>query len=448
MHGGGAAHPGQRAVTGKTNNAVQLRGDVGLLGVVMLGAGSAIGVSIFSVLAPAAQIAGAGLLVAVLVAALPMIVFALAYAWLASALPKSGASYEWPREFIHPLAGFLVAWLRILSNVGAMTVLTVVLVDYLNMVFALPKKPAIAVILTAVFALNYVGVNVAARAQTVLMLVLLGVLALFVGAGLPQTSAATVGPLLATGWGAVLACVSLMISLFLGIESAVEIGEEVRDPRRTVPRGIAMAIVLTAFVYLAVAFTAIGLLGPAQLAASTAPLLDAARVPLGDWALPLIVGAATVSILKSINAIAISFSRALFAMGRNGALPEAVGRVHPRFGTPHLAVLLAYACGMAGMLLPSSLVFLLLAVNVPTMIKYMACSYCAVRIVDRHPDVAAGAALAWNRARVRMIGWAGVVLALVVGLLGIEADVRPYLLVLGWTVVGLAYWWLTQRLSR
>lgn len=435
-------------MTGKTNNAVQLRGDVGLLGVVMLGAGSAIGVSIFSVLAPAAQIAGAGLLVAVLVAALPMIVFALAYAWLASALPKSGASYEWPREFIHPLAGFLVAWLRILSNVGAMTVLTVVLVDYLNMVFALPKKPAIAVILTAVFALNYVGVNVAARAQTVLMLVLLGVLALFVGAGLPQTSAATVGPLLATGWGAVLACVSLMISLFLGIESAVEIGEEVRDPRRTVPRGIAMAIVLTAFVYLAVAFTAIGLLGPAQLAASTAPLLDAARVPLGDWALPLIVGAATVSILKSINAIAISFSRALFAMGRNGALPEAVGRVHPRFGTPHLAVLLAYACGMAGMLLPSSLVFLLLAVNVPTMIKYMACSYCAVRIVDRHPDVAAGAALAWNRARVRMIGWAGVVLALVVGLLGIEADVRPYLLVLGWTVVGLAYWWLTQRLSR
>lgn len=428
--------------------AAQLRGDVGLLGVVMLGAGSAIGVSIFSVLAPAAQIAGSGLLVAVLVAALPMIVFALAYAWLASALPKSGASYEWPRQFIHPLVGFLIAWLRILSNVGAMTVLTVVLVDYLGMVVALPQKPAIALILTGVFALNYVGVGVAARAQTLLMVVLLGVLAVFVGTGLPASSTAAVGPLLAAGWGAVLACISLMISLFLGIESAVEIGEEVREPRRTVPRGIALAIALTAVVYLAVAYTTVGLLGPAQLAASKAPLLDAARVPLGDWALPLIVGAATVSILKSINSIALGFSRALFAMGRNGALPAAVGSIHPRFGTPHVAVLLAWACGMAGMLLPSSLVFLLLAVNVPTMIKYMACSYCAVRIVDHHPGLAAGAALAWPAARVRAIGWAGVVLALVVGLLGIEADVRPYLLVGGWALVGLAYWVVSRRLSH
>jgi APA family basic amino acid/polyamine antiporter len=425
--------------------SAQLRGDVGLLGVVMLGAGSAIGVSIFSVLAPAAQVAGSGLLVAVLIAALPMIVFALAYAWLASALPKSGASYEWPRQFIHPLAGFLVAWLRILSNVGAMTVLTVVLVDYLSMVVALPKKPAIALILTGVFALNYVGVKVATRAQTLLMLVLLAVLALFVGAGLPLTRAATVGPLLASGWGAVLACVSLMISLFLGIESAVEIGEEVREPRRTVPRGIALAILLTAVVYLAVAFTVVGLLGPAQLAASSAPLLEAARLPFGDWAVPLIVGAATVSILKSVNAIALGFSRALFAMGRNGALPSAVGRIHPRFGTPHVAVLLAWGCGMAGMLLPSSLLFLLLAVNIPTMIKYMACSYCAVRIVDRHPGIASGAALAWSPSRVRVIGWAGVVLALIVALLGIEADVRPYLLVAGWALLGLGYWGLSWR---
>ncbi len=426
----------------------QLRANVGLLSVVMLGAGSAIGVSIFSVLAPAAQIAGSGLLIAVLVAAIPMVAFALAYAWLASALPKSGASYEWPRQFIHPLAGFMIAWLRILSNVGALTVLTVVLIDYLSMVIALPRHLTIAAILTIVFALNYFGINVAARAQTLLMLVLLGALALFVGTGLPLTDTAVVGPLLESGWAAVLACVSLMISLFLGIESAVEIGEEVRDPQRTVPRGIAMAIVLTAVVYLAVAFTVLGLLGPAKLATSEAPLLEAARVPLGDWALPLIIGAATVSILKSVNAIAISFSRALFAMGRNGALPAAVGRIHPKFGTPHIAVLLAYGLGMAGMLLPSSLLFLLLAVNIPTMIKYMACSYCAVRVIDHHPEVAREAALKWQPSRVKLTGWIGVVLAVLVGLLGLEADGRPYLLVLGWSVIGLGYWvWRSERFA-
>ena len=103
----------------------QLRKRVGLTSVVMLGAGSAIGVSIFSVLAPGAKAAGSGLLIAIGIAALPMIVFAIIYSFLSSALPKCGASYEWPRRFIHHAVGFLITWLRILSNVGAIVVLAV-----------------------------------------------------------------------------------------------------------------------------------------------------------------------------------------------------------------------------------------------------------------------------------------------------------------------------------
>ena len=106
-----------------TGEAATLHRGVGLSGVVMLGAGTAIGVSIFSVLQPAAQVAGSGLLVAMLVAALPMLLFAICYAYLASAVPVSGASYEWPRRFLHPSIGFAIAWLRILGNVGALTVL-------------------------------------------------------------------------------------------------------------------------------------------------------------------------------------------------------------------------------------------------------------------------------------------------------------------------------------
>jgi basic amino acid/polyamine antiporter, APA family len=417
-----------------------LRGGVGLTGVVMLGAGTAIGVSIFSVLAPAAQVAGSALLVAVLLAALPMVLFALAYSYLASALPKSGASYEWPRQFLHPLVGFVIAWLRILSNVGAMTVLATVLLSYLNMAFAIPVKPAMALILTAVFALNYIGVVVAARVQTILMVTLLAVFTLFVATGLPQGSVATIGPLLANGWGPAFAAVPLMISLFLGIESAVEIGEEIRDPQRTIPRGIALAVLLTAVVYLLVAVTALSLLGPERLAASGAPLLDAARGPLGRWALPLIVGAAAVSILKTLNSTAMVFSRALFAMGRNGALPAALGAIHPRFGTPHVAVLFGYGCAMAGLLLPSSLVFLLLAVNIPTMLKYLACSLCAVRIVDHHPQIAAGAKLRLPARSVRVIGYGGAALALAIAVVGVETDWRPYALVFGWALGGLVYW--------
>ncbi|WP_179562624.1 amino acid permease [Sphingomonas sp. R3G8C] len=427
---------------------VQLGKSVGLVGVVTFGAGTAIGVSIFTILGPTAQVAGAGLLPAIGLAALPMLIFALAYAYLGSALPVSGASYEWPRRFIHPAVGFLIAWMRIVANVGAMAILSQVLVGYLGMVVPLPPLPAMAALITLVFALNYRGVALAAKAQTALMALLLVVLALLVALGLPHVRVATMGGPLSVPLPQVLAAVPLMISLFLGIESAVEIGEEVRNPARTMPLGIALAIGLTALVYGAVAATALGLVGPAGLAASKAPLLDAARVAMGSPAATvLIVGAATLSIVKSMNALALTFSRSLFAMGRSGALPTALGRVHPRFATPHLAVLLAWACAMAGMLLPQSLVFLLLAVNLPTMLKYAACSWSATVVARHHPQIHARAALGMAPATVTLVGLAGVVAALAIAAFGVEADPRPYLLVGGWLVLGLAWWFAFARKS-
>lgn len=422
-----------------------LRRNVGLLGVVTFGAGTAIGVSIFSILQPTAEVAGSGLLAAIGVAALPMLVFAVAYSYLGSALPLSGASYEWPSRFIHPGVGFIIAWLRIISNVGALTILSQVMVSYLGMVLPVPLKPAMAMVITAIFALNYVGVAIAAKMQSVLMGLLLLVLGVFVATGLPHFDPALVGRPLATPPLTILAVVPLMISLFLGIESAVEIGEEVRDPERNVPLGIALAIGLTALVYGLVAATALGLVGPDVLAKSKAPLLDAAKVALGDLAVPLIVGAACVSIFKSMNAAALTFSRSLFAMGRNGALPRAIGQVHPRFGTPHRAIMLGYVCAMTGLLLPPSLVFLLLAVNVPTMLKYMACSYSATVVARRHPEIHARARVRLAPGRIVVVGYAGVVCALAIAAFGIEADYRPYLLVGGWMVLGLIYWFLKGR---
>jgi basic amino acid/polyamine antiporter, APA family len=415
----------------------------------MFGAGTAIGVSIFSVLAPAAKVAGSGLLIAVLIAAAPMAVFAIVYSFLSSVLPKSGASYEWPRHFIHPFAGFLVAWLRVLSNVGAIVVLSFVMVSYLRSAFALPERATMAAAITLVFALNYLGVAVAARVQTALMAALLGVFALFVVKGAPLASAQQIGALTLSGWKAIAAAVPLMITLFMGIESAAEIGEEVREAERTVPRGIILAVLLTALVYCAVAVTALGLIGPHALGASSAPLLDAARVPLGGAAVPIILIASTVAILKTLNSTTVIFSRSLFAMGRSGALPRILGAVHPRYGTPHVALMVCYLAAMGGLLLPRNLTFLLLSVNIPTLIKYMASSLCAVRLAQRHPALLAAARIRLERKTVLLFGYAGMVIGLALLGIGLTDDLRPYELIGAWSVLGLLYWWaLGARGSR
>jgi APA family basic amino acid/polyamine antiporter len=431
----------QRAEQG----ASRLKHGVGLLDLVMLGAGTAIGAAIFSVLGPAAQVGGAGILYAVALAALPMVLFALVYAWLASAAPRTAASYEWQRQFTHPAIAFGIVWLRVLANAVVMIVLARVLVNYLGMVLPLPARPVMLGLFLAVFALNYVGVKIAARAQTVLMLLLLAVFAILVLAGAPHARPQLFAEGAQAGWLPILAALPLMIQLFLGIETATEVGEEVDNARTVVPLGLALALALTVGVYLVISFTALSLAGPEALAASDAPLLTAAEVVLGPWATPLIVTAAVLALIKSMNAVFLVYARFLYAMGKAGVLPSALERIHPRFGTPHVATVVALGGCVAGLLLPSSLLFLLLAVNIPTMLKYFGSCLAAFNVATRFPDVRAQARLRFGPRLVMVLSGLGMIAALIIAGLGFSTDWRPYALLGAWLALGMGYYVLVAR---
>ena len=422
-----------------------LKRGVRLLDLIMLGAGTAIGAAIFTVLGPATKVGGIGILITVGLAALPMALFALVYAWLASTAPLTAASYEWQRRYTHPAFAFAIVWMRVLANAVVMIVYGLTLTNYLSMVVDLPAKPVMFAFFAALFVLNYLGVAVAARLQTVLMIGLLVVLGVFVAAAGPQLKPQLFGQALAGPWLPIAAALPLMIQLFLGIETATEVGEEVDDAKRVVPLGVAGALALTVVVYLSVTFAALSVVGPDVLANSKAPLLDAAKGALGGWATPLIVAAATLALTKSMNATFLVFSRFLFAMGRAGSLPAALGRIHPRFGTPHIATICAFAAACAGLLLPSSLLFLLLAVSVPTMLKYMGTCLAAFSVAANHPEVRDQARLRFSPGLVKVLAALGVAAAMVIAVLGLTTDVRPYSLLAGWLFVGLVYYAWSQR---
>ncbi len=423
----------------------QLRHGVRLIDLVMLGAGTAIGASIFSVLGPAAQVGREGILVACVIAALPMVLFGLVYAYMASAVPRTAASFEWQRQFTHPIIAFGIVWLRILSNAVVMIVLGTVLVNYLGKVVAVPGKPVMFGLFLAVFALNYLGVAIAARAQTIMMLLLLAVFAVFVAAGAPQLKPQLITQSMSVGWVPIVAALPLMIQLFLGIETTTEVGEEVADPKRVVPLGLALALVLTVVVYLAIAFTALSLVGADALAASDAPLLTAAEKALGPVALPLIVTAAVLALLKSMNAVFLVFARFLYAMGKAGVLPAPLAHVHARFGTPDVATVVAFGACCLGLFLPSSLLFLLLAVNIPTMMKYLGSCLAAYVVADKHPEIHAQARLRFSPGLVKALSALGMVAAVIIASLGFGTDWKPYALLAGWLAVGLAYYAVVSR---
>jgi len=300
-------------------------------------------------------------------------------------------------------------------------------------------------LLVFVLVVNLLGVSAAARSQGVMLVILLGTCALFAFGSIPSIELANFTPFASHGLIGIFAAVPLLISLFLGIESATEVGGEVKDPSRSIPLGITISIVLTATVYLLVACAALGVLGAEKLGASSAPLLDAGVAAFGPAGRYLVVASAVVAIGSSINATFIIMSRFLFAMAREGMLPAPLARVSGKHDVPRAAIVCAFTLCCAGLFLPQNLVFLFLAVNIPTILKYCATCLAAVGLLKTRPDLYEAARFRPARGMIHGLAVAGVGLGILIIIAGWSADWRPYALLLAWAFIGCVYYLFMHR---
>jgi APA family basic amino acid/polyamine antiporter len=262
---------------------------------------------------------------------------------------------------------------------------------------------------------------------------------------LPHIRAANFTPLIPNGPWSVVAILPLLVGLYSGIESAAEAGEEIRNGRKVIARSLGIATLIGVVLYFGTSIVTLGVLGPGAVAKSSAPLYEAVVVFLGKWASPLLVFTALASIASAVNATYLIFARFLFAMGRDGVLSTALERIHPRWGTPYVAITVVYLLGLLSLLLPQSLTFLFLAANVPTMLKYFSNCLAAWRVAEYHRKLHAEAAFRLSRRAIKWWSVAGMACAVVIVLAGVDTDWRPYLVLLVWGALGGAYWLLRAR---
>jgi APA family basic amino acid/polyamine antiporter len=242
-----------------------------------------------------------------------------------------------------------------------------------------------------------------------------------------------------------LAAIPVLAGLFIGVEFSAEVGEEVRDGRRLIARGIGLSVAIVVTIYAAVSTVTVGILGAPALSASKAPLLEAGNHFLGHYGYLAITCAALLAIATSLNGVILIFSRFLFAMGRAGALPAVLGRAHPKWGTPHVAMTLVLVLSTVGLLLPDELLFLFLAVNLPSLFKYMANCVAAMFLVRNHPELYEAAAFRPRRTLIIAVAVTGITCAALMVLAGMSSDWRPYAILAGWAAVGATYWRLRRR---
>jgi basic amino acid/polyamine antiporter, APA family len=323
-----------------SQNAVpdELRRRIGVPDAVVIGLGSMIGAGIFAALAPAAQAAGSGLLAGLAVAAVVAYCNATSSARLAARYPASGGTYVYGRERLGAFWGYLAGWTFVVGKTASCAAMALTVGAYVWPSHAHAVAVAAVVALTAI---NYGGVQKSAWATRVIVAVVLAVLAAvvvatFVSGHIAVGRLALGGDVTPLG---VLQAAGLLFFAFAGYARIATLGEEVRDPARTIPRAIPLALTITLIVYAVVAVAVLGLLGPQELAHSTAPLSQAVHVAGLPWLDSVVRIGAACAALGSLLALILGVSRTTLAMARDRHLPYVLSAVHPRFGVPHRAEL-------------------------------------------------------------------------------------------------------------
>ncbi|MDG4663367.1 amino acid permease [Mycobacterium sp. 236(2023)] len=297
-----------------------------------------IGAGIFVALAPAAGAAGTGMLIGLAVAALVAVCNAMSSARLAARNPQSGGTYVYGRERLGPFWGHAAGWSFVVGKSASCAAMALTVGFYVWPAHANAVAVGAVVALTAV---GYAGVQRSAALTRVIVALVLALLAVVVvvilGSGGAEVSRLALGDDV-TVYG-VLQAAGLLFFAFAGYARIATLGEEVRDPARTIPRAVALALAIALVVYAAVAVTVLAQLGSAGLAAATAPLSDAVRAAGFPGLSPFVSVGAAVAALGALLALLLGVSRTTLAMARDGYLPRTLAAVHPRHATPHHAEL-------------------------------------------------------------------------------------------------------------
>jgi APA family basic amino acid/polyamine antiporter len=311
---------------------------LGTVDAVIIGLGSMLGAGVFAAFSPAAAAAGAGLLIGLAVAALVAYCNATASAQLAAQYPTSGGTYIYGRERLGPWWGFLAGWGFVVGKIASCAAMALTFAVYLvPSAWIRPVAIAAVIILAAV---NYHGITRTAALTKIIIAIVLATLALVVIASLggPRLTA-SVQPwdFLAGGWYGILQSAGLLFFAFAGYARIATLGEEVRDPERTIPRAILIALSVVVLIYLVVAVSILIAIGPAGVAATAAPLAAAVEAAGWTWASLLVRLGAAAAALGALLALIAGIGRTTLAMARHDDLPRWLAAVHERHQVPHHA---------------------------------------------------------------------------------------------------------------
>ena len=329
----------------------ELAKDLGPLAALTIGVGTMIGAGIFVLPRTAISQAGSFAVVAFVLGGAIALLTAFSASELGTAMPKSGGAYYYVNHALGPMFGSVAGWANWLGLAFASAFYMVGFGQYIQQIFgitgtvgigpvALDPVKIIALVGAVLFiAINYVGAKETGRLQNIIVIVLVGILAVFTAYGALRADPANLPP--PAAFTDTMAVTGIIFVSYLGFVQITSVAEEIKDPGRNLPRAVIGSVLLVTVIYALVLVTMaaaveqgfINALPTEQIA-----VVEVARLLLGPaGAIAMLLGG-LLATASSANASILASSRINFAMGRDGIVSESLNEIHPRFATPYRAI--------------------------------------------------------------------------------------------------------------
>lgn len=320
-----------------TDQEAMLKPSLGLFDAVAVSVGAIIGGGIFVVTGIAAGVAGSALVISMLIAAIISLFTASSFAQLTAWQPREGSIYEYSYQLISPFAGFLTGWMWILSNTFAGAAVSLGFAYYLTTLTpSLNANYVAAIVCIAFTAINYYSVKESAKLNNILVTAKLLILTFFIAYGLTFMNTANFQPFKPLDIGVFSGAVFFFFA-YGGFARAAVIAEEVKDPKRNVPRAMLIALAISAIIYVLVGIAAVGMAGANKLANSNSPLEEAMKATGNPYASTIIALGGMLATASVLLTSILGVSRMAYAMAKRKHLPQTLAKLDPKTNTPALA---------------------------------------------------------------------------------------------------------------
>jgi APA family basic amino acid/polyamine antiporter len=320
---------------------IELKRCLNLFDATAVGIGAIIGAGIFVVLGIATGYAGPSVIVSMIIAGIVASFTAFSFAELGSAIPREGGAYAFAHELISPAAAFVVGCLWLLAQIVAGAAVSLGFASYFVTIFPILSVKTVAVLAAAALTgLNIVGIKQSATINNILVLIKIAILCVFVGFGISNMNFQNFSPFSPNGTFGIFEGAGFIFFAYLGFGRIATLGEEVKNPQRTLPLSILLSLTVSVIVYILTGFVATGLQNYRVLAQSGSPLAEAAKATGNNALVAAVSIGALIATASVLLTNLIGLSRVSFAMARDGQLPKTAAKISPRFGTPYISILI------------------------------------------------------------------------------------------------------------